>query len=212
MADLNYQNRDDADRELGGPLRQMFGPSKDEIWRKLAEVVDGSFAPGRVEARAGQWTVTLERIAGRSRSGGHTSYTRIRAPFTNRDGFHFLIYNANWFTPLEKLLGMQDVTVGDPAFDKEFVVQGNHAAKLKRLLANDEIRRLLLLQPHVYFKVAYEFGWLEPHVPGEVDALEFAVGSQSTNIEQLHQLFELFALTLHRLCHIGSAYEDDPNL
>jgi hypothetical protein len=49
-----------------GILRKVFGPSRDEIWRKLTEAVDGRhvgstfFKAGRVEATHGEWIVTLD--------------------------------------------------------------------------------------------------------------------------------------------------------
>jgi len=52
-----------------GILRKVFGPSRDEIWWKLSEEVDGRhvastfFKPGRVEAAHGEWIVTLDTHA-----------------------------------------------------------------------------------------------------------------------------------------------------
>src|SRR5439155_25860511 len=95
---LNYQNRDDARREQGF-LRRIFGPSKEEVWQRLADqiggqIIDRGFFRGkRFEANVGEWTVTLDVY---TESNGETtaSYTRIRAPYVNRDGFRFRIYRA----------------------------------------------------------------------------------------------------------------------
>ena len=35
-----------------------------------------------------------------------------------------------------KLLGMQDVEIGDPAFDDAFVIKGGDEQKLRKLLAD----------------------------------------------------------------------------
>jgi hypothetical protein len=45
-----------------------------------------------------------------------------------------------------------------------------------------------------------------------VDELKFHTVGIIKDLVRLQQLFELFAATLHRLCHIGSAYEDDPQV
>jgi hypothetical protein len=45
-----------------------------------------------------------------------------------------------------------------------------------------------------------------------VDELRFIVAGVITDIDRLKSLYELFAEALHQLCHIGSAYEDDPQL
>src|SRR3954452_21245856 len=100
-----------------------FGPSKDEVWRQLsqeigAEYVEGGFWKGKkVQAHVGPWTITLDT---HTESSGESSvtYTRLRAPYVNPDGFRFTIYRRGFFTDLGKLLGMQDIEVGEPEFDE----------------------------------------------------------------------------------------------
>jgi hypothetical protein len=49
-----------------GMLRQIFGPSRDEVWRQLcneigADFVEGGFWKGnKVQARVKEWFVTLD--------------------------------------------------------------------------------------------------------------------------------------------------------
>ena len=50
------------------------------------------------------------------------------------------------------------------------------------------------------------------HFPEGVDMLKFAAHGVIKDMDRLQRLFELFAHTLHRLCHMGSAYEDDPRV
>ena len=98
-----------------------FGPSKDEVWRQLsqemgAEFVDGGFWKGsKVQVHVKPWTITLDTY---SESSGESSvtYTRMRAPYINPEGFRFTIYRKSIFSALGKLLGMQDIEVGDPEF------------------------------------------------------------------------------------------------
>lgn len=74
-----------------------FGPSRGEVWRRLsneigADFVEGGFwKGGKVQAHVGLWTVTLDTY---TESGGESSvtYTRMRAPFVNPDGFRFTVY------------------------------------------------------------------------------------------------------------------------
>src|SRR5437763_683651 len=102
-----------------------FGPSRDEVWTQLcheigAEFVSGGFWKGdKVQAHAGPWTITLDTYT-TSDGKTHHSYTRMRAPFVNRGGFHFAIYRKSIFSALGKRLGMQDIEVGDPGFDEAF--------------------------------------------------------------------------------------------
>ena len=202
-------------------LRQLFGPSREEIWRQLsgeigAQYVEGGFWKGdKVQIQHGQWTVTLDTYTV-SHSDGKTShsvtYTRLRAPYVNQDGFRFTIYRKCIFSGLGKFFGMQDVEVGYPEFDDAFIIKGNDEAKLRALFANDRIRQLIEMQPTIHLTVKDDEGWFGSTFPEGVDELWFQVIGVITDIDRLKSLYYLFAETLNHLCHIGSAYEDDPKL
>lgn len=200
-----------------GWLRDIFGPSKEEIWQQLAAQVGGQFVEGGwfgtdyVQARVGDWILTLDTYTVSSGKSS-TTYTRFRTPFVNRDGFYFRINRAGFFTPLGKLFGMQDLEVGDPFFDEQFVLQSNDPLKLGGLLANTRIRSLLHVQPQISFQVQDDQGWFGPQYPEGVDELYFQVHGVMTNLEHLHALYELFAEVLNQLCHLDSAYKDDVTL
>lgn len=199
-------------------LRQVFGPSKDEVWQQLsreigAEYVEqGLLGPSsRVQAHVGEWTITLDT---HTVATGHSSitYTRMRAPYVNKDGFRFRIYRQGLFSHLGKLLGTQDVEIGDPAFDEAFIIQGNDEAKLKQLFANPRIRDLIREQPDILLEVNDDEGCFGAQFPAGVDELSFRVAGIIKDPARLRHLYELFAEVLNQLCHMGSAYEDDPHL
>ena len=217
MAVLPYQNRDDANREQSW-RRRLFGPSKEEVWSRLAEqiggrIIDEGFWRGgkRFEVEAGEWTITLDVYAV---STGETAtfFTRMRAPYVNRDGFRFRVHRKSVFTWLGKLFGQQDIEVGDADFDENFVVQGNHESKVRRLLRNERLRELMEAQPGICFGVKDDEGWFGRKFPEGVDELYFVTGGIITDVERLRLLYELFADTLEELCRMGSAYEDDPGV
>lgn len=198
-------------------LRQMFGPSKEEIWRQLSDEIGGEFTQGgffkqtKIEVHHEQWTITLDTF---SESAGETTviYTRMRAPFVNKDGFRFTIYRKGFFSDLGKLLGMQDVEIGEPGFDDTFIIKGNDEAKLRLLFSNERIRRMIEQQPKIHLSVRDDEGWFNTKFPAGVDELYFAVTGVIRDIEQLKTLYELFSDLLNQLCRIGSAYEDDPGI
>lgn len=194
-----------------GLLRELFGPSKDEVWSALASSLGGRLTSGgwlgeqRVQAAAGDWIVTLDTTY-----ENKTTYTRVRAPFVNRDGFRF--YRAGFFTPLGKLFGIQDLELGYPFFDPEFVIQSNQPQKVGELLASERIRNLIKLQPEVYFTVLDDEGWFGPAYPGGVDQLLFKVHGVIRDLDRLRALYDLFAEVLNGLCHLDSAYREDLQL
>jgi len=198
-------------------LRQLFGPSKEEIWRQLctqtgADYVEGGLWRGdKVQARVKEWIVTLDCYSVHS-GKSHHHYTRIRAPFVNADGFRFLVYRAGIFTEIGKFMGMQDVEVGFADFDRDFVIRGTDESRLRQLFANEKVRTLLHEQPDVRFEVIDDEGWFGADFPEGVDELRFQVYGIIKDISRLKQLFELFAVTLDQLCAMGSAYQMTPKI
>ena len=196
---------------------RWFGPSKEEIWRQLAQEISADFVDGgfwkrdRVEARHQAWTLVLDTYV--VSSGKHTvTYTRLRAPYVNQDGFRFTIYQHNIFNDIGKFFGMQDVTVGHPEFDRDFVIQGNDEGKLKALFANPTLRELIRTQPDIHLQVKNDNGFWEADFPEGVDQLYFRAYGVIKDLETLRSLYLLFAETLNELCRLGSAYESDPNV
>jgi hypothetical protein len=194
-----------------------FGPSKEEAWRQLcleigAEFVEGGFWKGsKVQAQVGPWTVTLDTYTVSTGESSET-YTRIRAPYVNPDGFRFTIYRKGFFSELGKLLGIQDIEVGDPEFDEAFIIKGNDEPRVVILFSDSEIRRLIGAQPKIKLAVKDSEEWFGPRFPDDVDELRFQVVGVIKDVERLKALFELFAAVLDRLCRIGSAYEQEPGV
>ncbi len=194
-----------------------FGPSKDEVWRRLGEEMDADFIDGgfwkgsKVQAHVGPWTVTLDTY---TVSTGHThiTYTRMRAPFVNPEGLRFTIYRTGLASGLGKLLGMQDIEVGDPEFDDAFIIKGTDEAKVRDLLTDPEVRSLMTAQPKIRLEVKDSEGWFGPAFPEDVDELHFQVVGVIKEVERLKALFDLFAAVLDRLCRIGSASEREPGV
>jgi hypothetical protein len=195
-----------------------FGPSKDEVWHQLsreigAEFVEGGFwasTGSKVQAHVGPWIVTLD--VGKSDEDGKSPVTRLRAPYINPEGFRFTIYRKSVFSDLGKLLGMQDIEVGDPEFDEAFIVKGNNESKVRDLFANPKIRQMIQDQPKIRLDVKDSEGWFGPKFPEDVDELHFQVVGVINDVERLKALFDLFAAVLDQLCRIGSAYKQEPGV
>lgn len=200
-----------------GILRDIFGPSKREMWKLLADeigaaYIDGGFWKGdRVEAKVGEWKMILDTYTV-STGKSSSTYTRIRAPYVNPDGFRFKIYHAGIFSEMGKVLGMQDIEVGCPEFDEAYVIKGENEEKVRELFSDEKIRELIQAQPNFYLEVKNDEGIFGPAFPEEVDELYFQVYGIVKDIEALKGLFEIFAEVLNQLCLMGSAYKDDPNV
>jgi hypothetical protein len=203
--------------QLMSTLRKLFGPSKQEVWRRLsnelkANYVEGGFWKGdKVQVTHGEWTITLDTYtvsAGKS----SVTFTRLRAPYVNPDEFRFTIYRRGLFSDIGKWFGMQDVAVGHADFDRDFIIKGTHEGKLRALFDNPKLRELIAAQRQIHLTVKDHEGYFGPDFPANTDELWFAVAGVIMDVERLKELFELFAETLDQLCHIGSAYEQAPHV
>jgi hypothetical protein len=194
-----------------------FGPSRQEIWKQLAEQVQGRFVEGgfrkgdKVVVEHGPWTVTLDTYAV---STGKVTivYTRMRAPYVNPGGFRFTIYRKSAFSGVAKRLGMQDIEIGDASFDEGFVVQGSDPSRVRELLSNAKIRELIAQQKDIHFAVRDDEGWFGAKFPDGVDELQFTVAGVIKDVERLKLLYALFAETLDALCRIGAAVQAPPDV
>jgi hypothetical protein len=195
-----------------------FGASKDEVWRQLSEEIGAEFVKGgfwkggsKVQAHVGPWTVTLDTHTVSSGESS-TTYTRMRAPFVNPEGFRFTIYRKGLFSELGKLLGLQDIEVGDFEFDEAFIIKGNDEDRVRALFTEPKIRQMIQDQPQIRLEVKDSEGWFGPRFPEDVDELHFQVVGVIKDVERLKALFDLFAAMLDQLCRIGSAYKQEPGV
>lgn len=200
-----------------GVLRELFGPSKDEIWSQLSQEIGADYQPGgffttsKVTLIHRQWQIMLDTYTV-STGKSHVTYTRIRAPYVNPEGFRFNIYRENVFSGLGKLLGLQDIEIGDAFFDDEFILQGTSEELIRRLLANTSVRQMIQNQPDIHFQVKDDEGWFRQAFPDGVDELYFERRGIITDKQRLKELFDLFALVLDELCRLGAAYQGEPGV
>lgn len=218
-------------------LKQVFGPNQNDVWKQLSDELGASFIKGgffkssKVVAKISIWTITLDTF---TVSTGKSSviYTRMRAPFINKDGFRFLIYRKRLLSGVGKLLGMQDVEVGgpkyesleplfglasyvdpqiiesgDPGFDKDFIIKSNNEEKVKMLFKQLKIRELIQSQPTIELQVKSKGGWFKRSKNKGIDELYFQVTGVIKDLGRLKLLFELYAEVLKGMRSLGSASE-----
>lgn len=186
-------------------LRDLFGSSETELWAQLAHRLEGELKPGsfwrhpELRVQVDPWVLTLDVV------GGKYPFTRLRAAYLNPERFRFHVYKGNFFNQLPTLLGAQDVQIGEPDFDRAFIVKATDEEKI-RLLLTPQLRALLLKTPALSIQAKDDDeGWFGTYLPGSVDELYLALPGVQTDLPLLKAGFDLFAGTLHRLCEIGAA-------
>ena len=198
-------------------LRELFGPSKQEVWKLLSDQTESTFVSGgffkadKVVSRYRDWVITLDTYTV-STGKSNTTYTRMRAPYINATGFRFSVCRNGLFSELGEFLGFRDVQIGGDVFDRDFVVKSDCEEKVRALLSDPKIQALIQAQPRFDLKVKDDEGWFGADFPDGVDELYFSVPGVIRDLEQLKRLFELFSEVLNRLCLLDYADEGAPGI
>ncbi len=200
-----------------GIFGSLFGPSKKEIWSQIAYDIGGRFKDGGfwkrdyIRYEYGSWEIVLDTYT-KSHGKSSTTYTRMRAPFANRDGLYFKIYREGFFSNVSKYFGMQDIEIGDNFFDENFIIKGNSEYQIANLLEGDEMKALIERHEQIHFEIRDDEGIFGSRYPEGIDELYFQCRGVLKDENRIRDLFDLFALTLERLVEIDSAYPDDPRV
>jgi len=103
-----------------GLLRSVFGPSQNEIWGQIAADIGGDYidkgfwSTNELRYRHGEWELLLDTYTV-SNGKSSTTYTRLRAPFVNKDGLYFKIYReGRFFLPWDVSLACRIWRLGIP--------------------------------------------------------------------------------------------------
>jgi hypothetical protein len=186
------------------------------VWKEFAEEFQGSIDdPNEDSSQTGMsimvpvsgtpWFLVYTMDPGAK--GGH-SHTTIDANYAPRGDFKFAIHPQKKIDDLSKLLGMQDIIIGDKEFDPHFVVKGSDVSLVRDLFSSEQLRAAILEEPTVQIwahseksesKLSPRVLVAQPHVlslrvPGAVD--EF---------ERLKRLGDLMRLVLTTLCQVEAA-------
>jgi hypothetical protein len=201
-------------------LKKIFGSSRKEIWAQIANDIGGEYKDGgfwkqdEISYFYGEWELVLDTytVSGSgSDANRSTTYTRMRAPFVNRDEFYFQVYRSGFFSNIGKFFGTQDIEIGDSFFDEKFIIKSENIPQIKKLLSGDKIKTLINQQPEIHFEIRKAGKFFHTTYLKGMDELYFECVGELNDLGNVEKLFDLFAHTLGRLVDIDSAYAHDPN-
>ena len=187
----------------------------EESWGEFCARVDAAVAgylrgaPARVRYK--NWCVTLDTNVVPAGAAAAV-VTRMRAPYTSRGAFRFKLQRRDLLDALAARLRIHSSETGQADFDREFVVRSENDEAVRGLFDPPDIRRLIQSQPSTNLEARAGDGPFGASLPEGVDELVLRAPGYVTDAGQLRRLFALFALTLDRLCRIGSAREDEPGV
>jgi len=188
-------------------------PSKDEAWTALAERRSGTVVTARkghvkeVRFRLDTFELVLDTYAVSTGSSAQV-YTRIRALYSGRDEFRFRMYRASLFSGLGKFFGMQDIEVGHPTLDPDFVIKADSAGKIQSLLLRSGVAAALTtLGTGRFENRAFKRRGVDTT---NVRELRYALPGTLREAAKLDAMIDLMEETLGHLVRNGSAWEEPP--
>lgn len=111
----------------------------------------------------------------------------------------FRIFRASYFSGLATAFGRQDIEIGVPGFDDDFIIQGSDEVRVRALLSDAALRVLLTAQPRISVRIDDDEGLFGPSYGPAVDVLTFTEGGVIRDVPRLRGLFSLFAALLQAL-------------
>jgi len=197
-------------------LTNIFGPPRADIWTAIAYDIGGNYIHGGLFGKSAitlkhrEWDIMMDHF---SRGGkNRTRHTRMRAPFGRKTDFLFQIKREGTFSSVGKLLGMQDIQLGDDFFDEQFIIKANNIHHIKHLLDDEELKNYIMHQPKILLKIRHEHtSFFKTGHPDFIDELYFECRGIMKNEEIIKDLFSLFTTILDRLVLLDLAYEGRPN-
>lgn len=191
-------------------LKEIMGPSQKDVWEKFAQEIEGDLIQegilksNKIHAKIHDWMITIDTYT-QSVQHVYSTYTRIRAPFINKEKFNFNIYRKGIFSEIGKFFKMQNIELGYADFDQAFIVKGNDEDIVKELLSSEKIRELIHLQSHLNFDIRNDDGSFGLNFPDNVEQLHFETNDVIKDIDRLKSMYMLFVLVLNKLSLIGVA-------
>ncbi len=181
---------------------------REAVWTQLSKELGGEFidqkgwAQDHVQVLYENWHVTLDFEL---HAGYRSEYihTRFRSP-ARTSAFRFRVFHQDLIHKVGRFLGMQDVQIGNTAFDRMFVVQGTDEARVGQLFQDAGLRQLMMEEPELEIRLRVPSASQSLESGEGCDELSLEVPEVVEDIARLRRLFDVFAHLVHELQKLGS--------
>ncbi|HEY9758156.1 MAG TPA: hypothetical protein V6C97_23525 [Oculatellaceae cyanobacterium] len=181
------------------------------VWMDLAEEMQGEFTDGtylteaKLPLQTKPWKVHM-KMHSHPIGKSIAETTVIALPYKPMHEFKVALHNSSAMEEVGKIFGVQDVVVGEAAFDKAFIVQGSNPALLREVFADAALCELFLNQKAVNLTtIDHQHKNYGINPPSGVNVLAFAEKGAINSFDRLNGIFELLTATIERLVHLDIA-------
>jgi hypothetical protein len=182
-----------------GILKKILPPIREDALRQFCYDIGGKFLEGgalqvnKVQACIREHTITFDTYTVAISEYG-IIYTRVCAPYIDKDSFRFKIYQKGFGEDIVNSFSLPRIKVGSPEFDNEYIVRSNHAEKTRSLFSNSAIKELVRSQTPFSLEIKKVHPNKECYSK-EVE-LYFEAPTIINDTEHFKMLYRLFAETL----------------
>lgn len=182
----------------------------DYVWRDFADdkggkVIQDDTQPGspvmaiHIPVPESRDTLTIKPWLPSGKKAFEATFATISFP--SKDDFAFAVWTEHKIDQLHKVLGMQDVRVGDEKFDKKFIVQANNEILVKQLFSDSTLCQLLMEQPTCELRLVPEAAQHFPdhQIPAGHSAILYAADQLVDKFENLEAISNILQGVLERI-------------
>lgn len=128
-----------------------------ELLQRIAAQYGGTYDPG-TSRRTPKSVISHQghdvEVYYRPRTRYKNACTIAECGVFGKKDFEFYIYVKSILSDVAKLVGMQDVVIGQPVFDQKFIIKTNNPLLIKEFLNPDVCKQILSLpKPHMAIKL-----------------------------------------------------------
>ena len=179
---------------------KLFGPPLNEVWKQLAEEIEGEFTPGAFMKTAAvvkmhkHFRILLDTYTVNTGKSSVT-YTRMRVPFKRENDIEFKLSRKNIFSGVGSMFGMPVIGSYDYDFDDKYVIKGNDESVIRELFQNETLKQCIEYQKNLLLRVK---PYKSKKSPGSSE-LYFQMTGVLKDMEKLKNLFNMFTVLLDEL-------------
>lgn len=183
----------------------VSGDNEEDIWKQIESQFRENPEPLGydviIENQGRTINISIDEDMGGGFEGGY-AITSLTAQLEHVDGFRFALHRQDFIDQLGKFLGMEDIELGYPEFDKDIIVKTNDAERLKSILGNEKTRSSIQSLRDFNFHISHHSS-----VNTEVEAafLELTIDDAILETTQLRSIYELFVAVLNSLDNENSS-------
>ena len=131
------------------------------------------------------------------------AYTRVRCEVRNPERFRFTLYEERIKDRLFKIMGLQDIIVGDAAIDKRFIIQATHEDRIQALFHLASVRAAFASPYVAHLRLIDDEDNATHPLPPGMDLLYGRSAKRMHELPEILAHFQLFSATLDGLLELG---------